>query len=266
MREEYVGLTNRPFRLTMGLRPLEHDRWFEDDEHAAAQRNEKRHLLASAYDDVVAVLPEGASAAEELSEMVASFRDVSLPPARPLEAASLLVPDDLCVLTVRGDTWHLAASSLCFPSRWDPALKIGASLDEIHGPVPGYDAELAAPVRALFNRMTPDRSFWRLNWTLLDDPSLRQIAVRRRPHAPNVDDWWFRVERQTLRMLPRTRAVVFTIRTYVTSLPELLSGDRRRASDLLLALRTAPPATLDYKGWVGLAEVLEPALAGRSED
>jgi hypothetical protein len=126
--------------------------------------------------------------------------------------------------------------------------------------VPGYHDSLAEPTRAVFDRLTPERSFWRLNWTLLDSPDLFQPSVHRRPPTGDPSAWWFRVERQTIRSLPTTRAVVFTIRTYVTSLADLLTGRPETATQLLRTLDTAPADNLHYKGWVGVADVLRTTL------
>ena len=91
--------------------------------------------------------------------------------------------------------------------------------------MPGYDHELARPTNGFFDRLTPGRSFWRLNWTLLDNPALFQPTATRTAPSGDLADWYFRVERQTLRQLPRSRAIVFTIRTYVTSAAALSERD-----------------------------------------
>ena len=142
----------------------------------------------------------------------------------PIVEASRLVQEDLCVL-VREDAWRLRAACVCFPSRWDLATKIGTTLDDIHAPVPGYDSQLSTPTNSFFDRLRPDRSFWRLNWTLLDHPDLHQPNRARVAPSGELDDWYFRVERQTLRQLQRTNAIVFTIRTYVTSAASLRVSD-----------------------------------------
>jgi hypothetical protein len=67
-----------------------------------------------------------------------------------------------------------------------------------------------------------------------------------------------RVERQTLRLLPITGAVLFTIRTRVQPLSSL---SRAARSSLAATLRTVDEATVRYKGWVGLKDVVEQALA-----
>ena len=76
-------------------------------------------------------------------------------------------------------------------------------------------------------------------------------------------DWFFWVERQTLRRLPRSGAVLFTIRTYVNTLAEVLAADERAGANLLHALNEAPEALKGYKGWVGVADALRVHLSHR---
>jgi hypothetical protein len=179
----------------------------------------------------------------------------------PIVAAARLVQEDLCVL-VRSDVWRLQAACVCFPSRWNLASKIGTTLDDIHSPVPTYDVELSRPTNAFFDRLKPERSFWRLNWTLIDSPALHQpTSARRSPHG-NVADWFFRVERQTLRRLPASDTIVFTIRNYVASAKSLCDTHEEFASTLLLNLDTAPDDVQSYKGWTGVADRLRGELGG----
>ena len=264
----YVPVDVRGWRLSMGLRPLESAAWLEIDEHFDEELDLKRRLLEESYDVVVATNPEGDDASRELLEEITRNLRAHHPEVNtdvdesehPLVSASRLVQEDLCVL-VRDDAWRLRAACVCFPSRWDLASKIGTTLDDIHDPVPGYDRELARPTNAFFERLKPDRSFWRLNWTLLDSPRLFQPASARRTPRSDIDEWYFRVERQTLRSLPRTKAVVFTIRTYVTSAAALCSRDETFAETLIRAIASAPTSMQEYKGWTGVAEQLRGALA-----
>lgn len=263
----YVPLEAKGWRMAMGLRPLDLERWLEVDDRRDDELEQKRHLLDTAYDVVVATAPEGDEGSRELLVEVTRFLETHHPEIaldlsraeHPVVAAARLVQEDLCVL-VRSDAWRLQAACVCFPSRWNLASKLGTTLDGIHGPVPIYDVELSRPVNAFFDRLKPDRSFWRLNWTLIDSPILHQpTSARRSPHG-ELADWFFRVERQTLRRLPMSGAVVFTIRNYVASAQELCDTHEEFGPTLLLNLDTAPASVQEYKGWVGVADRLRTSL------
>jgi hypothetical protein len=251
----------------MGLRPLEVSRWLEIDDLRTEELALKQELLAHQRHEVVATLPEGDAASSELlAEVLEWLRRYApwlkvTPPSgeHPIVAAALEVQEDLCVL-VRSDEWRLAAACVCFPSRWLLASKIGRTIDEIHEPVPGYAENLARPTKAVFDRLSEDKPFWRLNWTLIDDATLHQPTSER--HAPHgeLDQWFFRVERQSIRRLSESGAIVFTIHNYVTSVAELRDTPEF-IELLLLGLEGSPPATQEYKGWIGVAERLREALA-----
>ena len=251
----------------MGLRPLDLALWLQIDERYDDELALKETLLERDYDAVVATNHEGDAASSELLEEIKSFLTSHHPRLirrEPLSEhaivqASRLVQEDLCVL-VREDEWRLRAACVCFPSRWDLASKIGTTLNDIHSPVPLYDEELARPTNAFFDRLTPERSFWRLNWTLLDSPALHQPTSARVAPSGDLAQWYFRVERQTLRQLPVTRAIVFTIRTYVASAQSLRDDDAEFVPALLLSLESAPPSVKTYKGWTGVAERVRNAL------
>jgi hypothetical protein len=264
----YIPLEAKGWRMAMGLRPLDLDHWLEVDERRADELEQKRRLLDSSYDVVVATNPDGDEGSRELLLEVTRFLDAHHPELvvevhdeHPVVAAARLVQEDLCVL-VRSDTWRLQAACVCFPSRWNLASKLGTTLDDIHRPVPIYDVELSRPTNAFFERLKPDRSFWRLNWTLIDSPELHQpTSARHSPHG-DLADWFFRVERQTLRRLPVSEAVVFTIRNYVASAKELCDSHEEFGATLLLNLDTAPDTMQEYKGWTGVADRLRASLGG----
>ncbi len=253
--------------MAMGLRPLDLDQWLEVDDRRDDELEQKVQLLDTAFDVVVATNPEGDEGSRELLGEVTRYLDVHHPELtievrrgeHPIVAAARLVQEDLCVL-VRSDVWRLQAACVCFPSRWNLASKLGATLDDIHGPVPIYDVELSRPTNAFFERLKPDRSFWRLNWTLIDSPALHQPTSARRSPDGELADWFFRVERQTLRRLPESGAIVFTIHNYVASAKELCEAHEEFGATLLLNLDTAPLAMQEYKGWVSVADRLRASL------
>jgi hypothetical protein len=134
----------------------------------------------------------------------------------PLEQAARLVAEDLCLMVEHDGGYHLDAAVVCFPSYWRLAEKMGDSAAAIHGPVPHYAEDLADRVDTFLRRLRPERPVWRRNWDLHDNPELFAPAVPP-PVALGIDDVagrvWLRSEHQTLRRLPRSRAILFTIRT-----------------------------------------------------
>lgn len=257
----HIPLDGRGFRLAVGLRPLALESWLERGPDTAGQLARKSELLSTNYEDVVALTGDALAPSEELyGEIVANLAEFHNGPEtsrgseHPLVAASRLVAEDLCVMTLKNGNWQLAGACVCFPSRWGLRDKIATSLDEIHAPVPGYQEQLARPATAIFDRLTAERAFWRLNWTLLDDSELFLPAPSRSAAAPDPSAWQFRVERQTLRRLERSGAIIFTIRTYVRPAAELVEELPEFASDVWRVLSSAPTATLAYKGWIGLAD------------
>jgi hypothetical protein len=251
----------------MGMRPLNLGTWLEPDERRDEELTLKAELLERNYEVVVATESAGDAASRELLDEVKSFltaydpliSTVTDPSEHPIVQAARLAQEDFCVL-VHDDAWRLRAACVCFPSRWDLTQKIGTTLDEIHSPVPGYDGELSTPTNSFFDRLRPERSYWRLNWTLLDQPDLYQPQRARVAPSGELADWFFRVERQTLRQLPSTSAIVFTIRTYVASAASLRANDDQFVLALLHGLDTAPAEIKNYKGWTGVAERLRESL------
>ncbi len=139
---------------------------------------------------------------------------------------------------------------MCSPSAWRLADKIARPLAVIHDPVPGYGEKLARPVNRLFAQLKADRLMGRFNWVITDSP----VAFRpfRPPMAAPGQGWnagaelWLRVERQTLRRLPVTRAIVFTIRTHITQLDAAIRT-ANSATELAAAIREMPLPTQRYR-------------------
>ncbi len=138
--------------------------------------------------------------------------------APPLITAARMVQEDLLILEKPDckDQYHLTAGILCFPASWTLAEKIGAPLSKIHEPVTEYNQQLSARINKIFENIHPDRPMCRFNFLIYTDPSLFQprrenVLKAISPKCPR----YVRVERQTLRRLPVSRAIVFAIHTFV---------------------------------------------------
>ncbi len=280
----------KPFALRMGLQPLPAAQWIEIGEDYAAQLAAKRDLFAARHGDVVQVLPEAKAAAEEALQLLLDHLrahhadrfafagdklrnavtgeqwDLAQSSLHPLEQAGRICQEDFCILQpddkTGGEIYRLTAGAVCFPSNWRLADKIGKKLVDVHGPVPGYAEKLSGPVDRVFKNLATDTIMVRANWLIHATPELFQSGHRLDAAAVAAitpenagEKLWLRVERQTLRRLPQSGAVLFTIRTHVTQLRNAIR-DIKSAQALALAARTMPHGFARYRGMEAFRAVL----------
>ena len=229
-----------------GIVPLEGEDWLLADDAFAGQMARRDALIAERGEAVHALLPAAFPAATELYGLVlenlsrrpgydSGDRHVTRPdgitvpldPAQPLKTLGRLVQEDFCVLEAAGDEHLLTGAILCFPASWTLRQKLGRPLIAIHDPVPGYDAVIARRVQRLFDAIRPEQVLWRMNYLSYDDPELFQprLEGQRRPRP--VHHIYLRAERQCLRRLPVSRAVVFSIHSYVMRVADLPPAARK---------------------------------------
>ena len=78
------------------------------------------------------------------------------------------MPEDLVMMVERDGRLIFGGGSVCFPNRWDLRSKLGCTMAEVHAPVALLNEQLEAPVDRFFERLRPERSYWRLGWGILD--------------------------------------------------------------------------------------------------
>lgn len=274
---DYLPFTGGPYRMTMGLMALKPADWIEIDSRFATEIALRKSLLDERRCDVLAALPGSEAACDEVLDQLAGFLPERFPDRferagaelvnrdsgerwtvegdvrNPLDVAGRLVQEDLCILQDVEDELRLTAAVLCFPNRWRLSDKLGQPMLAIHAPVPSYAERLGKPVDRFIGMLAPERPVWRLNWSLTDDPALFQpVGHGRRDTDPDITPEnagariTLRIERQTLRRLPRTGAVLFTIRTHQRPL-EALANRTQELGRLAEAVRGLPEDTARYK-------------------
>ena len=80
-----------------------------------------------------------------------------------------------------------------------------------------------------------------------DHPSLFQPAVPERPLVDDPGDLWIRIERETLRRLPRSGGVLFTIRGFQQPLRDYVRRGRHVATNLHRLVSRLPDDVARYK-------------------
>jgi dimethylamine monooxygenase subunit A len=288
--------------FTIGLKPLGADDWIEVDRHLLPYIAEKRRLYAE-IPELVFVAEDGTQEAQrEVLDLLGSYLPERFPATHrhveagvevlgaanhlalpsgladaPLAKASLLVQEDLILMRRDERGWRLAAGSLCFPSSWSLQEKFGKPLQEIHAPVPGF-APGTRPAE-LINRMfdgLQGQAVERFNWSIQADDALYHPlsnveridrATNRPTRFPDGDidaHAFIRVERQTLRKLPVSRDILFTIRIHLDPLQVLARHPDRAtlAASFAGQLNALDQAQLDYKGMTADRDRLVASLDG----
>lgn len=210
-----------PGALRMGLRPISETEWLPPDADTRARAVARAALLERDPDAHLACPPEAHEAALELLRLLPGAEPDATECDAPLHAAARRVPDDLCLLSPE-DPPRLRAAVLTAASSWRLRDKLGLDVTAIHDPVPELNARLGERMNDFLLRLPTDRIFERSNWFLYDDGAWDRSegdALARIPPALGADPavaehLWLRMERQTLRRLPETRWLVFTIRIH----------------------------------------------------
>ena len=256
--------------MAPNLHPIDEAAWLLPDTEASAWLPQKRALMLQQRSEGYAAQPGSEEACHEASALVLAH--LGRPPSRglpsALEDAAAEVSDDLCIMQRGGSgDWCLTAASVCAPTFWRLQDKIGQSLGGLHGAVPGGDPELAGRVSRVFTAMRDGQIMERFNWTVqaggmrftpesaplkLQAAAMRVGDARRALHL--------RVERQTIRKLTGTGAVLFTIRICLDPLEAVLSVPGAKEA-LSHAWTAAHPAIAAYKGWQPYQRLMEHVLA-----
>ncbi|HWL43090.1 MAG TPA: DUF3445 domain-containing protein [Ilumatobacter sp.] len=257
--QPYLDGKPAPFRWRLGLRPLDLADWLQVTEHYDHEVALK-HRYSDEFPDTTLRFLDGVEAeAQEVLDAIVDrlrahdperFGHLTDDPGgrHPLDAAGRLVQEDLVLLVERDDGLVCGGGSVCFPNRWDLNSKVGQTMAEVHAPVAQLNEQLESPIDKFMDRLEPDRSFWRLGYSLIETDELYQAtdgtAAPERSDVP-PEHWWLRVERETLRRFPATRCILFTIHSYLTRLSDLAGTDD--GAQLATAIEAMPDDVLDYK-------------------
>ncbi len=218
--------------LKMGLAKLDESEWFQPDPDLAA-----RSKGFAEYAEGIQLTHGSEAPGVELAAMLGITGG--------LREAAEAHHEDMCLLTRNAgeECYRLVGAAVAWPSDWTPADKIGLPLRALHAPIQGYEEHLASGVDHFMAKLKPGPIYGRCNWFVTPTESMHWIAEppERAFHhvtAENAGQTLFvRSERQTLRRLPRTGAILFTIGVYVAALAELsetnVSGLARAVQGLI---------------------------------
>lgn len=292
------------YHQTMGLRTAEHQDWIQLDNHYPRYHAAKKARLAERGDRVAKTATEAFPAALELLEELAnylpsrypsmfrrtavgidnvwsgeSFNIIERPLAEdPIATCGRLVQDDLALMIEQPDgEYRLLSGAIVLPGFWRLEDKYGMGLSQIHtsGDVPQFREKLERGMLSFFTRLKCEAMYSRNNYFIQVDDSLAWSWSIGSEDDPNIswataeknraiEHHFFRSERQTLRRLPKTGAVVFTIRTYFHSIADITKEDYVPGR-LASAIRSWGDDVSKYKGKERYGDVLLEYLDGEHQ-
>ena len=180
---------------------------------------------------------------------------------RPFELCERIVQEDLVLMRPpinENESYRMAAAAVVF-SFVDLPEKLGQPVEFLHAPVPGYEKHIRKSMNFSFSKLKIEQPMWRNNWGIspsgdLDKPlygsalaqderTMSSDAVT----AETIKSKFLKVEYQTIRRLPKSKYLLFTINTMSEPIYELEKVPLA-ASCLAASIRGMSPEMRKYKG------------------
>ncbi|CAA2141720.1 DUF3445 domain-containing protein [Hyphomicrobium sp. ghe19] len=185
-----------------------------------------------------------------------TFLDASTLPYQPMEFIGRQVQGDFSIQDQRDNQLWMDAGIITSQADWSLDFDVGMNFFEWHGPVPlAHEAGVFERALKFLLNLQVGKPVRRLNWTMTINPRLdtspenyHKWASDRMTVTPeNVGQKvHLRVEMQGLFRLPRSNAILFSIRGYLMSFEQIVTVPKwgRRLPRVLSSL---PPELVEYK-------------------
>ncbi|KAI9151415.1 alpha-1,2-mannosyltransferase [Paramyrothecium foliicola] len=293
------------YHITMGLRTIDPIEWIELDNQFPKFHADKAARIAERGAKCVKTHPDAYEGAVELLEELANYLPARYPSLfrrttvgidnlfsgesfnivqrplleDPMAMCARLVQDDLAIMIEQPDgQYRLMGGAILLAGFWRLSDKYGMTLSDIHtsGDVPHFKEKLETGMMRFFRRLRCDTMYGRNNYFIQVDDSLawshsigeeddKVVSWSTAEKDKAIEHHWLRSERQTLRRLPKSGVVVFTIRTYFIPITEVVKEDYVPGR-LASALRSWDEKVCEYKGREKYGDVLLAYLDKKHED
>ncbi|KAF2787079.1 glycosyltransferase family 22 protein [Melanomma pulvis-pyrius CBS 109.77] len=293
------------YNVTMGLRNMHWDEWIELDSDYMKFHDLKAQRIIERGPKCSRTAPEAFDGACELLEELVdylpqrypslyrktdvgmdnvvtgeSFNIVERPLKEdPMQMAARFVQDDLAIMFEKPDgQYYLLAGAILLAGFWRLEDKLGMSMSEIHtsGDVPQFKEKLEKGMTNFFKRIQPEKPVLRNNYFIQVDDELAWSSSIGSEDSDGIgwftaeknkaiQNHFFRSERQSLRRLPRSGGVVFTIRTYFHPITDVCK-EPYVPGRLASAVRSWGEDVSRYKGKERYQDVLLEYLDAKHEE
>ncbi|MEM6826618.1 MAG: DUF3445 domain-containing protein [Pseudomonadota bacterium] len=219
-------------QLRMGLSKLSEGEWLQPEPDLPARRQ-----AFEEWPEGVQLTRYADEPGRELAAMLGA--EGALPEAA---AAS---HEDMCLLQrfADEDYYQLIGAAVAWPTDWHPKDKLGLPLRALHAPIAGYEEQLASGVDRFMDTLRAGPIYGRCNWFIAPTGDRRWLAEGKPEdqfaHVTRDtagETLFVRSERQTLRRLPQTGAILFTIGVYVVPLASLSAENARSLAGAVQSL------------------------------
>lgn len=267
-----------PYHQTMSLLKLPPNHWLDMDMWYWRYFEEKQTELSQRGKDVFDCLPDGEEPSRELLLMAGdflikryprlferrgragicnlitgeTFADLRTTAEHPLLVLSRLAKEDFYIVRQRDDGQHyMVAGCVPFPGGFTISTKMGRCLNDIHKPVAQFESKLRPSMERYFGKMDANKPIERASFFITWDYGLYESVLgysNKESSADGVpyDKFVVRVERQTLRRLPRTRAIVFSNHPVFYRICDM-QDEPGIPSILIKFITEAPGEIMEYK-------------------
>jgi dimethylamine monooxygenase subunit A len=247
----------------LGLRPIRPENWILIGAEHAEMMRQKWERLDNHRPFYYRTLPHSLPAQRELRERVVAHLAADHPQSfeksgsvirsritgqtldldddstEPLLQVSYLIEEDFMLLEEVGGTIQITAASNAYSSSGRLVGSVGHDMEWAHEPVPQLTRKLGGRINRVLDSIHAATPCERFNWQITpmatvffphEDPHAANAAAMREVFAALCRDptragdfLWIRVERQTLRRLPDSNAVAFSLHTYSDPLSSMQS-------------------------------------------
>lgn len=288
-----------PYYQTMSIFKLNINHWLDMDKYYKRYIHEKQLIFEEHSSKTISWLDDSHEACEELLEVVVYhlvtryprlFKEVTnekgsfvhnlildrhIPISKPyvkhpLYLISELAKEDFYIVKKRKDGLHyLVAAAVPFPGgSFDIEDKMGKHLDVIHGDVPYYNEKLQTSMERWFSKLKVEEPVERASYNITWDHGLYTTKA----HQDLEDKYWtaledcipyekfnVRIERQALRRLPKSQAIIFTNHPIFYSFEEM-KDEPMIPSIIRKHLEEGPQEIIMYKNFDKIKHLILPYI------